>query len=345
MAPPTTTSGQRSEARVAGGDGLTARAIAEAAERLATPAPIVVSTLDLIDASAPARIIAGKVGQSPELAAHVMRVANSALFGSPVDSIEKAVVRIGGETLRGLLLAASTYGLMESALPVYGLPRLALLKHSQEVADLTRTLVRRSAAALQSQAYIGGLLHDLGKPILASVAAEGTASVAPRGDTDGERRVFGTDHARVGTWIARQWGLSDEICEAIEYHHAPVAPEEPLGRALWLADGAAHASNGDERSLGRLPGMAEACGLTTGDLEAVLTTSPLSEGPRRPPGLTDRETEVLRVLATGVTAKQVAHQLGCSVSTVHNHLHRVYRKLGVSGQAQALLYAREKGWV
>jgi DNA-binding NarL/FixJ family response regulator len=51
------------------------------------------------------------------------------------------------------------------------------------------------------------------------------------------------------------------------------------------------------------------------------------------------------MLARGAAAKQVAHELGCSASTVHNHLHHVYGKLGVSGQAQALLLAREKGWV
>jgi DNA-binding CsgD family transcriptional regulator len=51
------------------------------------------------------------------------------------------------------------------------------------------------------------------------------------------------------------------------------------------------------------------------------------------------------MLATGAAAKQVALQLGCSVSTVHNHLHHVYRKLNVTGQAQALLLAREMGWV
>ena len=49
--------------------------------------------------------------------------------------------------------------------------------------------------------------------------------------------------------------------------------------------------------------------------------------------------------ASGQAAKQVAHELGCSASTVHNHLHHIYRKLDVSGQAQALLLARERGWV
>ncbi len=67
--------------------------------------------------------------------------------------------------------------------------------------------------------------------------------------------------------------------------------------------------------------------------------------PGRPPDLTDREFEVLRLLADGLAPKQAAMRLGCSASTVHNHLHHVYRKLGVGGQAHALLLARERGWV
>ena len=74
-------------------------------------------------------------------------------------------------------------------------------------------------------------------------------------------------------------------------------------------------------------------------------SSPETDAPRRPPGLTDREVQVLRLLATGSAAKQVAQELGCSASTVHNHLHHIYRKLGVSGQSQALLLARERRWI
>lgn len=48
---------------------------------------------------------------------------------------------------------------------------------------------------------------------------------------------------------------------------------------------------------------------------------------------------------TGAAPKQVARALACSPSTVHDHLHHVYAKLGVSSQAQALLRARENRWV
>lgn len=325
---------------------VTARIIAEAAERLAAPSAVVTSVLELLDdGSAPVRLIGARVAQSPEIAAQVLRLANCALFTEPVDSLERAVVRIGERTLRGLLLAATTYRLLDGALPAYGFPRLYVLRHSGEVATLAQSLARRGPAALTSQAYIAGLLHDLGKPILATVAADRGVDVGPGGITTlvEERGLFGTDHAEVGAWIARRWGLPEDLSIALERHHEAGPPGEILARPVWLADIAVHAARGDETAIARLPEAAAACGMPD-VLESLLMASPETEGPRRPPGLTGRETQVLRMLAKGAAAKQVAHELGCSASTIHNHLHHIYRKLDVSGQSQALLLAREKGW-
>ena len=327
---------------------VTARVVAEAADRLAAPSPVVAGVLQLLDeGSAPVKLIAARVAQSPEIAAQVLRLGNSALFSEPVDTLERAVVRIGERTLRGLLLAATTYRLLEGAVAAYGFPRLYLLRHCGEVAAMAQSLARRGPSALATQAYLAGLLHDLGKPILATVAADRAMDVGPEGiaSVARERELFGTDHTRVGAWIARRWGLPEDLCLAMERHHDAEPPSEAVARPVWLADIAVRAAAGDEESIARLPIAAAACGLAADALETILMASPETDGPRRPPGLTDREVQVLRLLARGSAAKQVAHELGCSASTIHNHLHHVYRKLGVSGQSQALLLAREKGWV
>ncbi len=61
--------------------------------------------------------------------------------------------------------------------------------------------------------------------------------------------------------------------------------------------------------------------------------------------MTDRELEVVRLLASGRTYKQVARALDLSQSTVRNHLHNVYRKLDVVDRAQAVIISRENGWI
>lgn len=331
---------------------LDARAIADAAERLAAPSAVVAGVLELIDGDAPVRAIAGRVAQSPEVSVHVLRLANSALFGEPADTLDRAIVRIGERQLRGLLLAASTYRLLEAEMPLYGSPRLALLKHSTEVAQAAQSICSIMDPSHAPQAYLAGLMHDLGKAILAELTRDG--DYPPVRNVADERALFGTDHARVATWIAKRWGLGDDICEAMQLHHEPAVPVNTVARAVWLGDTLVHAGLGDAAAIARLPTAAAACGVDVAHLEGLLTgtggtgaaTAGREAAPTSTPAtLTDREMQVLRLLATGAAAKQVAAQLGCSVSTIHNHLHHVYRKLNVSGQTQALLMAREMGWV
>jgi DNA-binding response OmpR family regulator len=64
-----------------------------------------------------------------------------------------------------------------------------------------------------------------------------------------------------------------------------------------------------------------------------------------PNPLTEREREVVRLLAMGKTYKQVARALHVSQSTIRNHLHNVYHKLDVVDRAQAVIVSRESGWI
>jgi NarL family two-component system response regulator LiaR len=67
--------------------------------------------------------------------------------------------------------------------------------------------------------------------------------------------------------------------------------------------------------------------------------------PDTPEALTDRETEVLRLIAEGEPNKQIAHRLGIGVKTVKTHVSSVLAKLGVQSRTQAALYAVKIGMV
>lgn len=64
-----------------------------------------------------------------------------------------------------------------------------------------------------------------------------------------------------------------------------------------------------------------------------------------PNPLTGRESEIVKLLSTGKTYKQVARALTLSQSTVRNHLHNVYHKLNVVDRAQAVIVSRDNGWI
>ena len=75
-------------------------------------------------------------------------------------------------------------------------------------------------------------------------------------------------------------------------------------------------------------------------LEAAGHQAPRIE---RPAGLTEREVEVVALLARGLQTKQVAHALGISVKTADRHVQNAYAKIGVSTRAAATLFAMEHG--
>jgi len=321
--------------------------VAAAAEHLAAPSAVVAGALKLLDDERSSmHQVAERVGQSPELAAQVLRLGSAAVFGGPATTLDEAVVRLGSSALRGFLMAAGTYPLLAGSLAAYGLPRMALVGRANDVATAAGAIARHIAPESARSAHLAGLLHDIGMPILAEVADQaGIIPDVPIGDLAAERALFGTDHVRVGAWIARRWGLSEELAEAVAHHHDGEAPAAGTARSVWLAALVVRARRGDGDAAEGVVAGAAACGLDEESAATVLAVGDLEAAPTAPPGLTPREVEVLGLVAGGLAPKQVALRLGCSASTVHNHLHHTYQKLGVSGQAQALLLARERGWV
>jgi DNA-binding NarL/FixJ family response regulator len=57
------------------------------------------------------------------------------------------------------------------------------------------------------------------------------------------------------------------------------------------------------------------------------------------PSLTNREEQVLKLIAEGFTNREISSSLSISESTVENHIHHIYEKLGVSNRAQAIIHA------
>lgn len=58
--------------------------------------------------------------------------------------------------------------------------------------------------------------------------------------------------------------------------------------------------------------------------------------------LTNRESDVLKLVASGACTPDVAEKLGISKYTVEDHLKQIYRKLDISSRAEAALEARKQ---
>ncbi len=65
---------------------------------------------------------------------------------------------------------------------------------------------------------------------------------------------------------------------------------------------------------------------------------------REPPaGLTDRQVEVLRLVAEGCSNRQIADRLVISRRTAEFHVQQIYQKIGSSNRASAAMFAMEHG--
>jgi DNA-binding NarL/FixJ family response regulator len=59
--------------------------------------------------------------------------------------------------------------------------------------------------------------------------------------------------------------------------------------------------------------------------------------------LSERQTEILQMIADGLSTKQVARELGITQKTVHNHLNAIYRRLDTQSLTHAVLSAVRLG--
>ncbi len=147
--------------------------------------------------------------------------------------------------------------------------------------------------------------------------------------------------------LIRRWGLSATAATAIERHHTRDANGHAA--AIRLADLIVHHVIGDPVSVDSMREAATALEIDDAGLDALIFEYPYAgERPRRPSEhcpLSARELDALRGLGEGKVYKQIAQELSLSVSTVRTHLHNVYRKIGAVDRAQAVLIARDRGWL
>lgn len=170
----------------------------------------------------------GKVIRNdPSLSAQVLRLCNSALFSLQrrVLSIEEAAILMGSERLRTLVLTCLIMEFTGRQLPRGQVQ--TYWTHSFMSAMLSERIARWMHYSEREQAYLGGLLHDIGAlPLLVVAKAEGahpgeTKSGSWGGSLESEKAFFGMNHCEVGRWIGQAWNFFPSFIDIFEHHHFP----------------------------------------------------------------------------------------------------------------------------
>lgn len=181
------------------------------------------------------------------LSSKVLRVVNSAYYGLPgqVQSLGQACVILGVSQIRNLSLSMATMSNANLNTPLARETHQRFWRHSFGAASAAQFLARKKGLGLAGEdlAFIGGLLHDIGRLFLFSnfpdVYADALAlSVKQQVPIQVvEAELAGMNHAAIGGRMARTWNLPDDVCTLIEYHESPF-PENPSPAlyAVHIAD-------------------------------------------------------------------------------------------------------------
>lgn len=197
-------------------------------------------------------IISHDVGMT----AKILQLVNSAFFGlpQPISNPGEAVMYLGLSTVRSLVLSLQVFSQFKNP-NLAGFSLNALADHCWTTAVFARRIARteRSDTKVIDQCFLAGLLHDIGRIILADGLPEQYAKVwnEARGKqlplSQVEQSQFGATHADVGAYLLGLWGLPNPIVEAVALHHTPglcVSPGFSPLAAVHVANAFAHEKAG-----------------------------------------------------------------------------------------------------
>ena len=162
------------------------------------------------------------ISQDQVLSAKVLRMANSAFFGMSrkISSISQALVILGFEVVKGLVLTSSVFDMIQKSMA-------GLWEHSIGCAAASGAVATLLGRPDAEEILVAGLLHDLGKVVLALNLPEEMRLVREKvksGDVlfyEAENQVLDFDHSELGQWLAEHWNLPESLAEPMRLHHRP----------------------------------------------------------------------------------------------------------------------------
>lgn len=174
--------------------------------------------------------VATIIGKDVSMTAKILQVVNSVFFGLPqrIGNPQQAVMLLGLDAIKSLVLSVKIFSeFSQREYSWFDLDKV--FNHSISVSSFAKAIVKfeKMHADLINYSLMAGLLHDLGKLVLATnfkdtyqkVLAESRNSDQELWEL--EYAIFGTSHAEIGAYLMGLWNLENPIIEAIAFHHCP----------------------------------------------------------------------------------------------------------------------------
>src|SRR5450830_1578846 len=188
--------------------------------------------------------LAALIAKDAGMTSKILGVANSSAYHrqSKVVSLEQSLVSLGTDMIKTLVISESVFQTFNS-FPHSGSTDLrAFWKSSLSAAVMARALAKAMAYPHVEEAYLAGLLHNVGRlALLATAPKEYAFNFTARDDAAlcaVEQRTLQITHAEAGAWLIERWQLDSFLADSVLYHHEPLARLEashPLIRIVRLA--------------------------------------------------------------------------------------------------------------
>jgi len=189
--------------------------------------------------------LANAIETDQSMVSNILRIANSAYFGAiaRISSIQNACVMLGNHALRELIIMAGVSKLLERTLRGYGFVSGELWKHSISSALGSKMVAEKKAPHISDDAYVAGLIHDIGKIVLDDYILERKDKFelilnnGTRTYLEAEKDILGFDHTEIASEICIRWNFPEDIAFAVRYHHYPsLSKGNDLAYMVHLAD-------------------------------------------------------------------------------------------------------------
>lgn len=212
-------------------------------EDFPAPSAVLARILSLTsDPEASVEEVAKVLSSEPALAAKILKLSNSAYYGRSrnIATVRDAVVMLGMHTVRSMAVATSTHGLYHHGAESAHL-REKMWEHSLSAAIYTKRLAARGTGVNPEEAFLAGLLHDVGKLVLLDRFPEKFAAVVSGSEVTGasaleaEVKQFGFSHANVGAMLLNKWLFPPHLVETAGMHHTEINGN-PFTELVHFAD-------------------------------------------------------------------------------------------------------------
>jgi len=182
------------------------------------------------------------VSNDQVIASKILKIANSAFYGfaGRVNTVSHAIAVLGFSSTKNIVLTTSVLSTLNLKTPVKGFNLTAFWKHSAAVGAIAKLIAKEVAPQKQEEAFVAGLLHDIGKLILAICAPEDFAKCLKMAIhkkylfLDAEQELLGINHTEIAAIVNEKWKLPAEFATVLTNHHKKLDPSETSVRLVEI---------------------------------------------------------------------------------------------------------------